>query len=205
MSPKRGSPWGRPALPNGLPPSATTPMLMFAWRAQVGNARKIWRSQVGVEAIVFRVLKRWLVRAPTAVLSGAKLSVRWAASGHGFPQVAGTQRSSSCSTSSGRRRGGTGRSSFLRSVCECSGSPPAWREGFFPVPAQGRSQATGRVRCDRGVGTADGLRSQRRGTFLRFPERIAYFFEGGKNFSDFSNFFCHAITRPSCPDVGRNG
>src|SRR5262249_27162822 len=57
-----------------------------------------------------RVRNSTLVRPPNAVPSGTKLSVRWEASGQGFPKVAGTQRSSSCSTV--RRGGGTGRSSF---------------------------------------------------------------------------------------------
>src|SRR5262245_5073140 len=98
MSPKRASPWGRPQVPNRTPLSATRPMLMLAWTAQVWKARSTSRCQAAVVPAWLRTLNRLLVRSPTAVPSGAKLRVSWVASGQGFPQVTGTQRSSRHST-----------------------------------------------------------------------------------------------------------
>src|SRR2546430_15838216 len=50
------------------------------------------------------VLKRTLGWLAMSVLSGAKLSVKWLASGQGLPNVVGVSRSSSRSTLSGRGR-----------------------------------------------------------------------------------------------------
>ena len=54
MSPKRASPWARPAVPNAWPPSATTPMLMRPATAQVWKARRMSRCQTARGATASR-------------------------------------------------------------------------------------------------------------------------------------------------------
>src|SRR5438128_297492 len=97
ISPKRESPCTAPLEPIACPPSATTPMLMLALAAQVWKARKISSSHDAVAALAFNDWKRLLLRLPTPVPSGTKLSVRCPGFGQATPHCEGVSRSSSAS------------------------------------------------------------------------------------------------------------
>src|SRR5262249_34551054 len=77
--------------------------------------------------------------------------------------------------------------------------------GLLSRAGAGKEPGDGASPLRSGRGDSGRFALPKEGTLFGFPKRIAYFFEGGKNFSDFSNFFCLAITQPSCLAIGRNG
>ena len=85
MSPKRVSPWLKVGVPNGWPPSDTSPTLRSAREAQAWTASRIVCCQDAVGCVASSVLNRSLDWPPIAVPSGAKLTVRCVAIGHDWP------------------------------------------------------------------------------------------------------------------------